>query len=361
MHKNWNTYRKYLFPFSLIYGIIIRARNWLFDISVLKSKSYFTPTINVGNIAIGGTGKTPHVEYLIRLLSSDYRVSTLSRGYKRRTKGFLIAEKEHSFEDIGDEPKQLKFQFKDILVSVDGNRQRGIEQLENLVDKPDVILLDDAFQHRYVKPGINILLTDYSKPYWEDSILPVGDLRDNLDQVRRADIVIVSKTPEAITPMTKRVITKKLNLFPYQNLFFTSIVYGGLECITKCEKNILEKDYTVLMLTGIANPKHLEKHLIEKFKSVETIEFPDHYSFKEGDFDKIIDKFNSIQSENKIIVTTLKDAVRLEDNRNFGKLSEIPVFYQNMEIGFLADDEKEEFNKLILKYVRNAKRDRKVY
>ena len=361
MHKKWETYRKYLLPFSLVYGFVIGFRNWLFDISILKSKSYFTPTINVGNIAIGGTGKTPHVEYLIKLLSPDYHISTLSRGYKRKTKGFLIAEQQHSFEDIGDEPKQLKYQFNNVLVSVDEDRQRGIEQLEKLEDKPDVIILDDAFQHRYVKPGINILLSDYSSPFWEDHILPVGNLRDNLSQVRRADVVIVSKTPESITAMSKRVIAKKLKLFPYQNLFFTSIVYGGLECITKCKTIVIEQEYAVLMLTGIANPKHLEQYLVEKFNSVETIEFPDHYSFQEADFDRIIKKFEAIDAENKIIVTTLKDAVRLEDNCNFEKLSEIPVFYQNMEIGFLNEKEKDEFNNLILKYVRNAKRDRKVY
>ena len=360
MNTSWNTYRKFLFPLSLIYGFIIWIRNWLFDISILKSKSYFTPSINVGNIALGGTGKTPHIEYLIELLSEDYKISTLSRGYKRKTKGFLIANQNHSFEDVGDEPKQLKYQFKDVIVSVDGNRQRGIENLENLEDKPDVILLDDAFQHRYVKPGVNILLTDYSRPYWEDDILPVGNLRDNSFQVRRADIVIVSKTPESITPMTKRIITKKLNLFPYQNLFFTSIVYGNLECITKYI-DFIEKECTVLMLTGIASPEHLGRYLNKKYKKVITLEFPDHHSFTESDFNKVINQFNAIASENKIVVTTLKDAVRLKDNRNFAKFSEIPIFYQAMKIDFLGEEDKIKFNKLILKYVRNAQRDRKVY
>ena len=360
MHTSWNTYRKFLFPLSLIYGFIIWIRNWLFDVSILKSKSYFTPTINVGNIAIGGTGKTPHIEYLIELLSSDYKISTLSRGYKRKTKGFLIAKSKHSFEDIGDEPKQLKYQFKDIIVSVDGNRQRGIEYLENLEVKPDVILLDDAFQHRHVNPGINILLTDYSSPYWEDCILPVGNLRDSPSQVRRADIVIVSKTPESITPIIKRIIIKKLNLFPYQELFFTSIVYGDLECITN-PISFIEEDCTVLMLTGIANPIHLEQHLDEKYKKVIKLEFPDHHSFTESDFDKVIIQFNNISSENKIIVTTLKDAVRLKDNRNFEKFLEIPIFYQAMKIDFLGEDDKNKFNKLMFKYVKNAKRDRKVY
>ena len=356
MNTNWHTYRKYLLPFSLVYGFIIWCRNWLFDVSILKSKSYFTPTINVGNIAVGGTGKTPHIEYLINLLSNDYKVATLSRGYKRKTKGFLIADPKHSFEDIGDEPKQLKYQFKDVIVTVDGNRQRGIEQLEKLEEKPDLILLDDAFQHRYVRPGVNILLTDYSKPYWEDKILPAGDLRDSSEQVRRADIVIVSKSPVLITAMRKRIILRNLNLFPYQNLFFTTIVYGDLICITK-QANYIKEDTAVLMLTGIANPKHLETHLLRNYKSVISLEFPDHHSFTERDFVNVIEQYNLISSENKIIVTTLKDAVRLKDNRNFTKFSEIPMFYQSMKIEFL-EGEKEEFNKLILKYVRNAKRDR---
>ena len=354
-------YRKLLLPFSLIYGFIIGVRNWMFDNEILKSKAYYTPVINVGNITIGGTGKTPHIEYLIRFLNSNFKISTLSRGYKRKTKGFIIANLTHSYEDIGDEPKQLKSEFEDVLVCVDENRQRGIENIEKLENKPDLILLDDAFQHRYVKPGLNILLTDYFNPYWKDQLLPVGNLRDSKSQVNRADIVIVSKTPKSISPIKKRIIKKELNLFPYQNLFFTTIKYGELIRIGNTKDISIDSSYTVLMLTGIAKSAHLKTHLNINFEKVEVSKFGDHHSYSEIDIKNIIEKFIKIENSNKIIVTTLKDAVRLKDNSIFAELSNLPIYYQAIEVGFLNEDDKKEFNDLILKYVRNAKRDRKVY
>jgi len=333
----------------------------MFDNEILKSKAYYTPVINVGNITIGGTGKTPHIEYLIRFLNSNFKISTLSRGYKRKTKGFIIANLTHSYEDIGDEPKQLKSEFEDVLVCVDENRQRGIENIEKLENKPDLILLDDAFQHRYVKPGLNILLTDYFNPYWKDQLLPVGNLRDSKSQVNRADIVIVSKTPKSISPIKKRIIKKELNLFPYQNLFFTTIKYGELIRIGNTKDISIDSSYTVLMLTGIAKSTHLKTHLNINFEKVEVSKFGDHHSYSEIDIKNIIEKFIKIENPNKIIVTTLKDAVRLKDNSIFAELSNLPIYYQAIEVGFLNEDDKKEFNDLILKYVRNAKRDRKVY
>ena len=354
-------YRKLLLPFSLIYGFIIGVRNWMFDVEILKSKAYYTPVINVGNITIGGTGKTPHIEYLIRFLNSNFKISTLSRGYKRKTKGFIIANLKHSYEDIGDEPKQLKSEFPEITVCVDENRQRGIEGIEKLDPKPDLILLDDAFQHRYVKPGLNILLTDYFNPYWKDHLLPMGNLRDSKSQVNRADIVIVSKTPKSISPIKKRIIKKELNLFPYQNLFFTTIKYGELIKIGETNEVSIDSNYSVLMLTGIAKSAHLKTHLNIHFEKVVVSKFRDHHSYSESDIKSVIEQFNKIENPNKIIVTTLKDAVRLKDNSIFAELSKLPIYYQAIEVGFLNDDDEKEFNDLILKYVRNAKRDRKVH
>lgn len=362
MRGRLRIYRKLLLPFTILYGIAIETRNWLFDINVLKSKSYFTPLINVGNIAIGGTGKTPHIEYLIRLLNKDFTLSTLSRGYKRTTKGFIIAKPGHTYEDIGDEPKQLKSQFPKVLVTVDEDRRRGVEQLENLEVSPDVILLDDAFQHRYIKPGLNILLTDYFNPYWTDQLLPMGNLRDSKSQVRRADIVVVTKTPKSISPIKKRIIKKELDLFPYQNLFFTTIKYGEL---IKLDLNNtsgkISSDCTVLMLTGIAKSSHLKNYLNSKFHSVESATFSDHHSYTPQNVKDIISQFNAIENSNKIIVTTLKDAVRLKDNSIFAELSELPIYYQAIEVGFLNTEDETKFNELILKYVRNAKRDRRVH
>lgn len=361
MRVRWKPYRKLLLPLGVIYGLVIWVRNWMFDVKILKSKPYFTPLINVGNIAIGGTGKTPHIEYLIRLLNVDFRISTLSRGYKRKTKGFIISDSKHSYEDIGDEPKQLKSQFSDVIVCVDENRRRGIENIEKIEMAPEVILLDDAFQHRYVMPGLNILLTDYFHPYWNDQLLPVGNLRDSKSQVDRADIVIVSKTPKSISPIKKRIIKKELNLFPYQNLFFTTIKYGQLIKIGNSENIAFDKSYSVLMLTGIAKSLHLKTHLKAKFSQVSALKFSDHHSYSESDIKNIIKEYNEIKNSKKIIVTTLKDAVRLKDNSIFAELSNFPIYYQSIEVGFLNEDDQEEFNKLILKYVRNAKRDRKVY
>jgi len=361
MSEKKQKYKKLLLPFSLIYSIVIGFRNWLFDVKILKSKSYFTPVINVGNIAIGGTGKTPHIEYLIRFLSSEFKISTLSRGYKRKTKGFIQSTLDHSYEDIGDEPKQLKTQFKNITVCVDENRQRGIENIEQLENPPDIVLLDDAFQHRYVKPGLNILLTDYFHPYWKDYLLPMGGLRDSKSQVNRADIVIVSKTPKSISPIKKRIIKKELNLYPYQNLFFTTIKYGNIIKFGSSKELQIDEDYSILMLTGIAKSKHLKTHLNIHYKEVVGMKFNDHHSYSETDVKNIINTFEEIDNPKKIIVTTLKDAVRLKDNRIFDELSKLPIYYQAIEIGFLNKDDKKEFNELILKYVRNAKRDRKVY
>ncbi len=354
---NLKSYRKFLKPFSYLYGGIISIRHSLFDLGLLKTKSFQTPTINVGNIALGGTGKTPHIEYLIRLLSSDYKVATLSRGYKRKTKGFLLANSNHTFEDIGDEPKQFKIQFPNISVSVDGNRCRGVNTLESLEEKPEVILLDDAYQHRYIAPGLNILLTDYAHPFWSDCLLPAGNLRDSKRQVRRADIVLITKTPEQIKPIQKRILKKQADLFPYQHLFFTTIRYGDLEPLSSKSNIISESDTSVLMLTGIANPSHLKEYLSGRFKEVVPLIFPDHHNFKASDFEKITEKYQNIENENKIIITSLKDAVRLKDNLNFAKLVDLPIFYQPIEIGFFDDKEQKKFNELILKYVRKNKRN----
>jgi tetraacyldisaccharide 4'-kinase len=333
----------------------------MFDVNILKSKSYFTPIINVGNITVGGTGKTPHIEYLIRLLESSFKVSTLSRGYKRESKGFILAEPKHTYVHIGDEPKQLKSQFPYVLVSVDSDRRRGIESLENLDSKPDVILLDDAFQHRYVQPGLNIMLTDYFNPYWNDQLLPVGNLRDSKSQVRRADIVIVSKTPKSISPIKKRIIKKELKLFPYQNLFFTTIKYGDIVPFGEKVFEKIDETYSVLMLTGIAKSSHLKSHLKSSFSELISLRYPDHHAFTKSDVNHIVETFEKMPSTKKILITTLKDAVRLKDNIIFAELSKLPIYYQPIEVGFLNIDDQVQFNELISKYVRNAKGDGRVY
>jgi len=351
MYDLFLKYRRFLWPFSFLYAWIVGIRNWLFDIEVLPSESFNTPIISIGNIAVGGTGKTPHVEYLINLLSPTMKLAVLSRGYKRKTKGFVLVDNYSTAEEVGDEPKQIKENHPDIIVAVDENRRHGIRELEKNF-RPDVILLDDAFQHRYVKPEINILLTDYSHPFWEDSYLPTGNLRDSKSQVHRAEIVIVSKSPKNLTPIIQRTVYKNLNLFPYQRFYFTGIEYGELQCIGKNIDIKEKKNYTILLFSGIARDEHLYHYLEQEYKHVERIVFPDHHKFTSADIEKILNQFDAIYDKNKFIVITQKDAVKLKDNIKFAALLERPVFYQKIKTVFLNEKNQEEFKKIILKHVK---------
>ena len=260
---------EWLLPFSWLYGLGVKLRNQLFDMGVLKSKSYDIPVISVGNITVGGTGKTPHTEYLVRLLSKKYKVAVLSRGYKRKSKGFLLATPDTPVEQIGDEPFQMKRKFPDIYVAVDKDRCHGIERLcdKSVAPDLDVIILDDAYQHRYVKPGVNILLVDYHRMIVEDRLLPAGRLREPKEGKNRANIVIVTKCPHDIKPMGIRVISKALNLYPYQKLYFSTFRYR--EMIPLFDKQAsrrtldqLAENEQVLLLTGIAMPEQMNIQLI---------------------------------------------------------------------------------------------------
>ena len=230
MEGNLIKINKWLYPVSWIYGTGVWLRNKLFDWGIYKERKFDIPVISVGNITVGGTGKTPHTEYLIRLLQKDYKVAVLSRGYKRKSKGFVLARPDTSVQMIGDEPFQMKQKFPDIHMAVDRDRCHGIEQLCNSHIAPgtEVIILDDAFQHRYVKPGINILLVDYHRLICEDTLLPAGRMREPENGKSRAHIVIVTKCPKDITPMDLRVLSKQMELYPYQQLYFTTLAYGKL-------------------------------------------------------------------------------------------------------------------------------------
>jgi len=344
-------YRQFLLPFSWLYAWVIGIRNWMFDINILPSESFKTPTISIGNIAVGGTGKTPHVEYLIELLSPTMKVAVLSRGYKRKTKGFILLDENATAEQVGDEPKQIKENYPSIIIAVDENRRNGIRKLEASV-RPDIILLDDAFQHRYVNPDINILLTDYAHPFWEDNYLPAGNLRDSKSQIHRAEIIIVSKSPKNLTPIIQRTVYKNLKLFPYQNFYFTRFEYTGLQSLGKKITINNKKDYTVLLFSGIARDDYLRNYLEEEYKHVKTINFSDHHRFTTIDIKKIIHNFDAIYDDNKIIITTQKDAVKLKDNVNFAKLFEKPIFYQKIKTVFLNKNDSKDFKKIILKHVK---------
>ncbi len=353
-----------LYPISIIYLTVMFIRNRMFDNNfIFKEKQFSIPIISVGNITVGGTGKTPHIEYLISILKNKFDIATLSRGYKRKTKGYILANEKSTVYEIGDEPKQIKQKFSDIKVAVDEKRVRGIKQLEH--DSPkklDIILLDDAFQHRHIKPGLSILLVDFTQPMFDDHVLPYGRLRENRHEKRRANIILITKTPSDIKPIEKRILIKNLKIFPFQNLYFTTLEHGSLTPIFNPEKykdfqiTKVEQDYSVLLITGIANPIHLKKHIESFSQNVELLQFPDHHNYTKKDIDSIVKRYESIKEERKIIVTTEKDAVRLQDVKSIEELRKLPVFFVPLTIRFLGKD-KQEFDNQIINYVTKNKRN----
>lgn len=348
---------KWLLPLSWLYGIVVFFRNKLFDWKILKQKQYPLPVICVGNITVGGTGKTPHTEYLIELLSKRYKVAVLSRGYKRKTSGYILATTESTATQIGDEPFQIKNKFPDILVAVDSKRQRGIENLLALPEeqKPDVILLDDAFQHRYVKPSFTILLTDYNRLMTRDTLLPAGRLREPAYLAEKADVVIITKCPSVINPLDQRILSKEVEVYPYQHLFFTSFEYGLLTPVFSEDKprltlkEITNKD--VLIVTGIANPKPLHRRIKRYTKKIEKLSYPDHYEFTQKDLDDILQKLKSPEKEDKIIIVTEKDAARLKSFTNLDESFKDKFYYLPIEVTFVNSHDRETFNNKIIEHV----------
>lgn len=348
-----------LTPVSILYGLITSIRNFLYDSGILKSKEFDIKIICVGNLSAGGTGKTPLVEYLIRLLKNDFEIATLSRGYGRKSSGFIIADEHSSAEDIGDEPRQYKQKFKDISVAVDGNRVGGIKKLREYSSQLNCILLDDAFQHRQVKAGLSIVLTDYSHMYMDDFWLPSGTLRESKKGINRADIIIITKTPESLPAVEKRRIMKDIDPRPYQLVYFSYIKYGdfvaGTENTVNQGKEIyFAENYHILLFTGIANNKPALDYLRANVKHVDVLEFSDHHKYNEKDISKIEQQFNTITNPKKLIITTEKDYMRLQKGGLLNMLGNAPFFYLPIETEFHQPD-KEEFNQQILKYVRANK------
>jgi len=349
-----NMLRFLLFPVAFLYGVVIFFRNWFYDSGIFPSKEFTTGVIVIGNLSVGGTGKSPMTEYLIRLLKDKYPLATLSRGYKRHTQGFLIAGKVSTSFQIGDEPLQFKKKFPDVIISVDENRKRGINKLLSQFPELKVILLDDAFQHRRVKPGLNILLSDYSKMFYDDFLLPAGSLREWQAGKKRADAIIVTKCPANLSPVEKRIIIKKINPDPHQHVYFSYIKYGNpVSVFTKFSsplEDVLRAKPDVVLLTGISNPLPLENYLKEKAGKVIPFHFPDHHEYTIVEINKIAEAFNAIQSEKKVIITSEKDAMRLDKLGLMEILDKLPLCYIPIEVTF-DEKEKEEFEKLITEYV----------
>ena len=336
--------RKILFPFAILYGFITGIRNFLYDKGVLKSYSFDVPIIAVGNLSVGGTGKTPQIEYLIRLLSPSYKVATLSRGYKRKSEGFVLADSTSNAEILGDEPFQFYKKFQNIQVAVDANRKNGIEKLLSQTNKPEVVLLDDAFQHRKVKAGFYILLTSYGDLYSDDFILPTGNLRESRTGAKRANLVVVTKCPATLSPDEQREIQAKLNLTSNQELYFSYIEYDEFIYSEDQTMKVDEiRNVDKLLLAGIAKPEPFFKYL--QSEKEERLVFPDHHHFTEKDLLEIENK-----AQNKIIITTEKDFVRLKDS-----IPTEQLFYLPIRSSFLSAGEK--FDKTITNYVGKSSRN----
>ena len=350
---------EWLLPLSWLYGLGVKFRNMLFEIGILRSESFDVPVISVGNITVGGTGKTPHVEYLIELLKDKAKVAVLSRGYKRRTRGFVIADDNATAKTIGDEPLQMKRKYgDDITVAVDRKRCHGIRQLISDEDGIDVILLDDAFQHRYVKPGVNILLVDYHRLIIYDKLLPAGRLREPLSGKNRADIVIVTKCPHDLKPMEFRVITKAMNLYPFQRLFFTCLEYRNITPVFGSGEQSLDsigKDCHILLLTGIASPQQMIEDLSPRCPHITPLTFGDHHTFTSSDVARINNEFAALPHP-KMIITTEKDATRLIAVEGLSEEVRGAMFALPVKIHFMLGQE-ESFNEKIIGYVRKNSRN----
>ncbi len=342
--------RYLLLLLSYIYNIITSFRNLLFDYKILSSKSYNIPIICIGNLELGGTGKTPHVQYIINLLKSKYKIAVLSRGYGRKSSTIKYVEINDNVDLVGDEPLQIKKNNPSCLVVVEKNRNKGIKNILENHKEIEVIILDDGFQHRWVNAGLNIILTDFAKPYYNNHLFPYGTLRENKKNSKRADIIILTKTPKNTTPKQKKEIIKKINLHANQKSFFSEIKYDDWKHLNKNVTTKEKNNFSITLVTGIANPIHLINHLKTK-NQINHIKFADHHNYNLKDVNKILFKYNNNKADKKIIITTEKDAVKLSTFKN--ELNNVNVYYICINIKL---DKKQKFDEEILEYVRKNKR-----
>jgi tetraacyldisaccharide 4'-kinase len=355
MYSNFflKSFRILLFPLALVYWFIILARNKLYDKKIFSSASFGLPLICVGNLSVGGTGKSPMVEFLVMHLKDYFKVAILSRGYKRKTTGYALANDYSTALEIGDEPMQFHLKFPGVPIAVGEERLEAIPQL--LHDRPDTqcIILDDAFQHRAIKAGLNILLTDCNNLFTRDFVLPTGDLRDLKSSYKRAEVIVVTKCDSMMTEEERKVITEEIKPLPHQHIFFTSNLYSQpYRIMDHHETTKLSPLSEVLLVTGIANPQPLKDLLLDHSKTYYMLHYPDHHIFTIDDWKEIKRRFEKIEAKEKMILTTEKDAVRLV---KFGReLSDVPLFVIPLEHHFLFN-EKEKFLTLVKNYILNFK------
>jgi tetraacyldisaccharide 4'-kinase len=354
-----------LYPFSLLYGLITAIRNFLYDTGILPSVEFPFPVICVGNITVGGTGKTPHTEYSAELLAKNFKVAILSRGYKRKTRDFRIASSSALVTDIGDEPMQIYRKFPDIPLAVDRNRVHGVNMILKEYPETEVFILDDGFQHRRITPGFSILLSDFERLIVRDHIMPYGNLRESKRNMRRADIILITKSPDTLSPIQRRLIVKEIDKSPYQNLYFTSLKYKTpVPVFEKSAKDIpsdvLKGPFCgIVLITGIANPQPLKDYLEKTGNEIIHLSFPDHHYYNDKDLLRITSAFNNLRSATRYLFTTEKDAVRLREFTNIAEPLRSVFFYIPVGIHFLNED-KNEFDNLITEYVRTNHRNNRV-
>jgi tetraacyldisaccharide 4'-kinase len=351
-----------LIPLSLAYGLVTYFYHWLYDRKIIGSRKFDVPVIAVGNLTTGGTGKTPHVEYMIRLLNQDNiepnGIATLSRGYGRVTSGFILAQPNSSTAEIGDEPRQFRKKFSNIHVAVNENRVEGVQKLLEISPNLKAVLLDDAFQHRRIHPGMSILLMDYQFFSTTQYMLPTGNLREPMSGMIRADVIVVTNTPAILSPLERRRIGKKIDPKPYQSVYHSHISYGEAKHVFEDSAIILEdkgyyfeSDFTILLFTGIANPSSLVDYYKNRAAAeVLHLPFADHHEYTMDDMNMIREKFNNIANEKKVIFTTEKDAMRLTIPGLAKAMRDLPVFYLPIRVEFNDEDELK-FNKQICDYV----------
>lgn len=355
MFSNWflKSFRILLLPFAILFGFIIWVRNWMYDRNIIRSATFGLPVICIGNLSVGGTGKTPMVEYLIKNLKAYFRLAVLSRGYKRKTTGYALANEKTTALEIGDEPMQFHRKFPTIPVAVGEQRIEAIPQL--LHDKPDtqLIILDDAFQHRAIRAGLNILLTEKDNLFTHDFYLPTGDLRDLKSSYKRADIIVVTKCNFKLSAAEKADIIAAIQPMPHQQVFFTGISYGiPQHIINENNFKVIDEQTDILLIAGIANPKPLKQYLEERIRSYYMLDYSDHHVFSTDDWRDIRKKFEEIESDNKILLTTEKDAMRLLKYEQ--ELVQLPMYVLPIEHRFLFN-EGEAFNNLVINFIQNFK------
>lgn len=320
-----------LFPLTMWYAICVWIRNRMFDAGIKRQTSPKVTTIGVGNLCAGGAGKTPHVEYLLRLLSDHYSTALLSRGYHRKSRGFILDDGSHNANRLGDEPAMVAEKFPKVQVAVCEKRVVGVEKLMQQPQPPQVVVLDDSFQHRYIKPTINILLTEYDHPYYKDHIMPYGSLREGRSGRFRANIVIVTKSPEKLNPVDKHNIVSRLKLKPFQKVFFSYIHYLDPLPLMGNTALPLKTIESVLLVTGIANPEPIHQY-VSSFCEVSLMRFADHHRFTVSDIKRIRRTFVQMSSPRKLILTTEKDAARLRDLADKEVMAGLPIYYLPIEV-----------------------------